>query len=317
MKIVKKLTSWKFAKFLMIVFNFFASICSIIGFIYTLFSPKIKNVYSWIWIIASILFGMGFVAICLLFKSEKNDKVREELIYLMGIHTILHQLRDFQQDLSNIHERKTNMNKYDFIEKITSNCMEVMNIISKILGEITHEPVRACLKLNAFTKEDEDNPQNIKLITFARSGNLGIQAALKEQNKEIELAKNTDYEYIYNIKEGYEEDRDDIFYEKDLKKCDRKLRKASRNKEFYKNSDKKWKSKYNTTIVLPIRYLKDLNDEEAIYDILGFLCVDSKRAGAFERDLKTKIEFLKGISDILYNYLIDSVNYYKELKEGD
>lgn len=72
----------------------------------------------------------------------------------------------------------------------------------------------------------------------------------------------------------------------------------------YKNSDKKWNRKYNTTIVMPMRYLKESNQDIAVYDIVGFLCVDAKKAGSFENDnLYFTLEYLKGIADIMYSYL--------------
>ena len=114
----------------------------------------------------------------------------------------------------------------------------------------------------------------------------------------------------------YEENRIHYFYQKDLKKYDKKLQKESNGKNQYKNSDIHWRKRYNTTIVMPMRYLKTSNKKEVLYDIVGFLCVDAKKAGSFERkNYNFTIEFLKGVSDIMYSYLNSCVTYYKSIEK--
>lgn len=313
------ITFWKFTKYFMVVINFIASLSSIIGLIYTLFSDSINNKYIWIWLIGLIIGISGVIAIILLFRSEKYENWKECSRYASGLHEILHCLRDMNKALDDLHSRNTKMQKDDFLRMITSDCIDIMNKLSNILSDATQCKVRACIKLNDFIKENETNPQKMRLITFARSGKDGVNAAIMEQSKKIEVTENTDFEYIFNIKEVYEENRIHYFYIKDLKRFDKKLQKESGGENKYKNSDIHWRKRYNTTIVLPMRYLKSSNEKDAIYDIVGFLCVDAKKQGVFEnKNFNFTIEFLKGISDILYSYLNSCVIYYKEIdkKEG-
>lgn len=216
--------------------------------------------------------------------------------------------------LEDLHARESKMEKEDFLRLITSDCIDIMNKLSNVLSNSIQHKVRACIKLIDFTKENEIDTSMINLITFARSGKDGVNAALTEQTKRIRITENTDFEFIFNIKEVYEENRKHYFYQKNLKSYEKKKKKESGGNTSYKNSDSHWKKRYNTTIVMPMRYLKSSDENEALYDIVGFLCVDAKKEGAFERkNFNFTIEFLKGIADILYSYLNSCVNYYKKI----
>ena len=305
-------SAWKFTKYFIIVFNFIASLSSIIGLIYTLFYEKIDNNFSWIWIVSLIIVICGAISCILLLRSEKYDSWKECSRYAYGLHTILHCLRDMNKSLDELYKRNTKMEQSDFLRIITSDCIDIMNKLSNILSDAIQCKVRACIKLNDFIKENETNPQQMNLITFARSGKDGVNAALMEQTKSIKVVDNTDFEFIFNIEEVNEENREHYFYKKNLKRYEQRLSKVSNGKKQYKNSDIHWRKRYNTTIVMPIRYLKLSNKNEAVYDIVGFLCVDAKKAGVFEKkNFNFTIEFLKGISDILYSYLNSCVSYYK------
>lgn len=314
MKKINSNLAWKFTKYFIIVFNFIASLSSIIGLIYTLFYEEIDNNFSWIWIISLIIVICSFISFLLLIRSEKYDNWKECSRYASGLHIILHCLRDMNKTIDDLYKRNNKIGKEDFLRLVTSDCIDIMNKLSNILSDATQCKVRACIKLNDFIKEDETNPENMNLITFARSGKDSVNFALKEQTKSIKVTDNTDFEFIFNIKEVYEENRVHYFYKKNLKRYEKKLSKEPDKKDWYKNSDIHWRKRYNTTIVMPMRYLKLSNENEAVYDIVGFLCVDSKKTGAFEKkNFNFTIEFLKGISDILYSYLNSCITFYKNI----
>lgn len=72
---------------------------------------------------------------------------------------------------------------------------------------------------------------------------------------------------------------------------------------------------------MPIRYLRNPSEDEAEavpqYDIIGCLCIDSKKKNLFAIENRGfVIEYLKGIADILYVYLNESILYHDYLKEG-
>lgn len=70
---------------------------------------------------------------------------------------------------------------------------------------------------------------------------------INEHYNPIFLNVNTDFSCIFDVKEGYEEERIHFFFQDDLIKF------AKKNN--YKNSNPKWQKRYKTTIVMPIRYL--------------------------------------------------------------
>lgn len=291
---------------------------SIIGLFYTIYEKSINNKTAWIWGFGIVCFTAVLIVLVLLMHSEKYESWNECSKYAKGLHDILHCLRDMNKELDDLRIRDSKIEKKDFRRIITSDCIDIMNKLSRILSESMRCKVRTCIKLNDFIKENETDIHDIKLITFARSGNEGVNAAFKEQSNTIKVIENTDFEYIFKINEIYEENRIHYFYQKDLKKYDKKLRKESNGTKMYKNSDKHWRKRYNTTIVMPMRYLKSSNKDEALYDIVGFLCVDAKKSGSFEnKNFYFTVEFLKGVSDILYSYLNSCITYYKSIDEED
>lgn len=306
--------TWTIVKYLVAIFNFIASLSSIVGIVYTIYSDTINKNTIWIWFITIGIFFIGFIAFFIAIRAEKADNIQKTVMYATCMHEILHFIRDRRKELDNLYDRSDLMNKEDFRRMITVDNIEIMNKLSAILSSIASCKVRTCIKLIDFTKNNESHVDNMNVITFARSGNEGYTRAASEQQNTIKVSDNTDFEFIFSITEVYEENRIHYFYQKDLKKFDRQKRKNSNNKEWYKNSDKKWSRKYNTTIVMPMRYLKESTQDKAIYDIVGFLCIDAKKAGAFEKgNLYFTIEFLKGISDIMYSYLNSCIIYYNKL----
>lgn len=314
----KNFNSWKFIKYVLVVFNFFASLSSLAGFAYTILGNSANKASTWLWLFSIIFFIVSFCAAVLFLRAEKYDRWKECLKYAKGFHKVLHCLRDMNKSLDNLCIRTKEINKEDFIRMITSDCINIVNNLSGILSDSEQCQVRVCVKLNDFIKEDETNVENMNLITFARSGYEGVNAALREHSKPIKVTENTDFEYIFNIKEVREEDSIHYFYQKNLKKYNRKLLQESNGENHYKNSDKQWSKKYNTTIVMPMRYLKSSTEKEVLYDIIGFLCIDAKKAESFENEnFYFIIEFLKGISDIMYSYLNSCITYYNNINKKE
>ena len=81
--------------------------------------------------------------------------------------------------------------------------------------------------------------------------------------------------------------------------------KSKYEKHEYENEadEKDWQQKYNSTIVVPIRYY-NINENISVNDILGFLCIDSKKiiknwddANSFE------LQYRAIFADSIYTYI--------------
>lgn len=306
-----KLIVWEFIKYFIAIINTIAAMASIVGLIISVVTKEKMAIVFYA--SAGIIIISVLLTIFVVIKSGKNDKMKEANKYAKGFHEILHLIRDCYGDLMEVIEDETYKRPMPFRKYITEKVMKMMDLLSRNLSEATGYKVRACIKAFDFIRDGEMDKNKMKLITLARSGQSNVNNMISEHYNPIPLNENTDFEYIFNINEGYVEERVHFFIVDDLVKYSQK--------EEYKNSNKKWKKSYTTTIVMPIRYLRNPSEdeEEAVpqYDIIGCLCIDSKKKNLFAIENRGfVIEYLKGIADILYVYLNECILYHDYLKEG-
>lgn len=306
-----KLIVWEFIKYFIAIINTIAAMASIVGLIISVVTKEKMAIVFYA--SAGIIIISVLLTIFVVIKSGKNDKMKEANKYAKGFHEILHLIRDCYGDLMEVIEDETYKRPMPFRKYITEKVMKMMDLLSRNLSEATGYKVRACIKTFDFIRDGEMDKNKMKLITLARSGQSNVNNMISEHYNPIPLNENTDFEYIFNINEGYVEERVHFFIVDDLVKYSQK--------EEYKNSNKKWKKYYTTTIVMPIRYLRNPSEdeEEAVpqYDIIGCLCIDSKKKNLFAIEKRGfVIEYLKGIADILYVYLNECILYHDYLKEG-
>ena len=306
-----KLIVWEFIKYFIAIINTIAAMASIVGLIISVVTKEKMAIVFYA--SAGIIIISVLLTIFVVIKSGKNDKMKEANKYAKGFHEILHLIRDCYGDLMEVIEDETYKRPMPFRKYITEKVMKMMDLLSRNLSEATGYKVRACIKTFDFIRDGEMDKNKMKLITLARSGQSNVNNMISEHYNPIPLNENTDFEFIFNINEGYVEERVHFFIVDDLVKYSQK--------EEYKNSNKKWKKSYTTTIVMPIRYLRNPSEdeEEAVpqYDIIGCLCIDSKKKNLFAIENRGfVIEYLKGIADILYVYLNECILYHDYLKEG-
>ena len=306
-----KLIIWEFTKYFIAIINTIAAMASIVGLIISVVTKEKMAIV--LYASTGIMIISVLLTIFVVIKSGKNDKMKEVNKYAKGFHEILHLIRDCYGDLMEVIEDEIYKRPMPFRKYITEKVMKMMDLLSRNLSEATGYKVRACIKTFDFIRDGETDKNKMKLITLARSGRSNVNNMISEHYNPIFVNENTDFEYIFNINEGYVEERVHFFIVDDLVKYSQK--------EEYKNSNKKWKKSYTTTIVMPIRYLRNPSEdeEEAVpqYDIIGCLCIDSKKKNLFAIENRGfVIEYLKGIADILYIYLNECILYHDYLKEG-
>ena len=261
-----------------------------------------------IYITVGISLLIVLLAILLVKRSRKNDKMEEVKKYSKGFHEIAHLIRDCHKDLVDTIADGTYRKPFHFRKYITEQLMRMMDALATNLSTATGYKVRACVKAFYFTINREIDKNDLQLITLARSEQSNVKNMISEHYTTISVTENTDFEYIFNIDEGYVEERAHFFIADDLSKV-----------EDYKNSNVKWNKTYATTIVMPIRCLinpKEDEKTEPYFDILGFLCVDSKKKNLFALENRGFVlEYLKGVADMLYVYLDECVLYHQFLGE--
>lgn len=302
----RKLRRWEFTKYFLSVLNTVAALASISGVIISVATDEIKNMV--IYITLAIVLILALVTLLVIRRSRKQDKMEEVKKYAKGFHEISHLIRDCHMDFEEVVFDNTYSKSQHFRKYVTEKVMKMMDVLSSNLTTATGCKVRACIKICDFTNPKDDDKDNLQLITLARSGKSNVNNMISEHYTKIAVNDNTDFEYVFNIKEGYEEECKHFFVADDLSQI-----------EDYKNSNKKWEKAYATTIVMPIRCLINPSEDEHSephYDIIGCLCIDSKKKNLFALDNRGFVlEYLKGVADMLYIYLDECILYHGYLKK--
>ncbi|MBI4855833.1 MAG: hypothetical protein HY818_03715 [Acetobacterium woodii] len=261
-----------------------------------------------------IVFGSAIFAL----SNQKERKMLEATAYAEGFHSFAHDLRDFQLELKKDIKSSKYKTSHELKKQMITDMKEMMVKLASNLSLATKCEIRTCLKLFDFTCPGEIDRSKMNLITFVRNNpGMTLTATREEHYHKIKVSENTDFEEIFMINEGYKTNRKHFFYKENLKLYEKELKKKN---ERYKNSNINWRKEYNTTIVLPIRCVKDYGDDNlekefTEYDLIGFLCVDSLSTNAFS--LKSRgfiINYLSGIADILYVYFDKCLDHYALLK---
>lgn len=296
----------QFGKYFIAFINMIAALASIIGLVISIATKEKMAVifYSCAGvIIISVLF-----TIFTMIRSGRSEEMKDVNKLSKGYHEILHLIRDCYGDLLEVIEDDTYKEPTAFRKYMTEKVMAMMDLISKYLTDATGYPVRACIKTYDFLHKENCT----KVITLARSGQLNVNNMISEHFVQIDINDNTDFKLVFRNNVKYVGDRENYFFINDLIKY-------SKDNE-YKNSNDKWKEYYTTTVVMPIRYLKNPKkaDDQTIphYNIIGCLCIDSKKTNLFAiKEREFIIEYLKGVTDILYMYLNECIQYHNKLRD--
>lgn len=285
---------------------------------------KLVEGESFIAIVATagfVIFSVIFVIAFSLRTVQLNSGVKSKKDYDIFVtkistvtHDLLHRLRNSIYYMEDAYNNNKFDNERDFEQYVTQEILQLVDFLAIELTKVLGTETRACIKCLNYTTSDEDDADKMNLITFARSGQKNINEIMQEHRKPIiQVEKNTDFLEI--LQSGKNKRQRQYFYEKNLKQFDENLRKVG---SYYKNSNEVWDKDYITTIVCPIRLQRKeetLEDSALIYDLIGFLCVDSLDENAFVNEYSDFcFDLLKGLSDILYVYLDNFIEYYSDIK---
>lgn len=301
----RKIYIWEFVKYFISILNTIAALASVLGVVISIVTKEYLSVA--IYITVGIALLIVLFTVLAVRRSRKNDKMEEVKKYAKGFHEIAHLIRDCRKDLVEVIDDKAYKKPFHFRKYITEQVMRMMDALANNLSTATGYKVRVCVKAFYFAINGEAENNNLQLITLARSEQSNVKNMISEHYTTISVTENTDFEYIFNIDEGYVEERAHFFIADDLSKV-----------ADYKNSNTKWNKTYATTIVMPIRCLMNPKEDEQIepyYDIIGFLCVDSKKKNLFSLENRGFVlDYLKGVADMLYVYLDECIAYHEFLE---
>lgn len=175
------------------------------------------------------------------------------------------------------------------LEAVINMLLPVVGKMSETLKSVTGADVRVCVKIIHAEKYD-DNSTEYSIRTICRNEHRNTNVARAEYDvSDMAICENTDFSVIMNGLQDY-------FHVDDLYKY-------SEN-NVYRNSTHGWEDRYRSAMVFPIRLNIEKTHKTNKYDLMGFVCVDSKFKTTFIGKIGSLCEdYCIGIADTLYVYM--------------
>lgn len=202
--------------------------------------------------------------------------------------------------------------KIGMLTSITKEYLKsALDYLCEIISSSALAEMNACIKVieNVGGNGQEIDLSVAKVKTFCRSTKVDSERMSRNRNRAVSILDNTDFKKI--ITEGLS-----VFYQRDLCEYAKKLEEAQ---EKYENTTPMYWEYYRGVIVVPIRvarehlYYTKSNDG---YDVIGFLCVDTKSTEAFrDKDKWFYANIVKSFAAELY-IVLNKYNYYLRKEVG-
>ena len=195
--------------------------------------------------------------------------------------------------------------------QLARNLQRALSDIATAFAIATRTSCRASIKVlslvpNAPMVGKKDIIRFLLVRTFARD-TLREEGDVEEQADYV--SENTDFVELFN------DPKESCFFENDLKK--RMSQGQYRNSHLptgYNTQTDIWPLPYRSTIIWPIRRMKQTDSGRPEPDLLGFLCVDSAARNVFvkryDRDLGA------AFADALYMYMVQQPAAFAMAKGG-
>ena len=266
-----------------------------------------ENKYKWFFLV------MCLFVILLLNRIRKYQKLSFDLLHTTSLFykRLTHDSRNLYFDIMKEHKDGT-----ETISSLTNiyqtQLATILGYLCQIMEKYCRQNVSACIKL---ISQPYDSIYEATLSTFCRYSQGNDRGMYEKDNVPIKICDNTDFMNIIDPNHDY---NTDYFYQGNLKEYDKELRK---NGTRYKNTNTNWENDYIVTIVVPIQIEhKRLYDssENNSYNVIGFLCVDSKSSSAFvKKQEETNVDIVKSFADIIYILLAQYQHYLKKISVSE
>lgn len=179
------------------------------------------------------------------------------------------------------------------IEKLRKNLKEYVDCLAKYLTSYRKSNISVCIKIFKTRDRNRKDFEDEEIITFVRSENT--EKDRNNNNNKTFVGQNTDFS---NLCKGQI-----IFF------ASSNLHKIKESGQYINDSKNFKKHKYTSTLVAPIRYNNNDQNNTRINksirpDIIGFLCIDSKdKIEEWESPDSFELQLLAIFSDVLYVYI--------------
>ncbi len=265
------------------------------------------NKKIWVWIAFGIFVFLILLSAFLSAVKARVDNIKQmtsllKQIHLDYIHEIRNRMAEMQENLPNrikeVQDSEEDMKKlYDKeLEHLKGNLQPIVDKLSDHLYKYRNQKISVCIKTFVNGSCESENYLQEEVTTMARSSNT---KASRNNRLVSKVCDNTDFidlsvgKIMYfgksNLKQLYEDN-------------------------LYKNSTPQWWTKYNSTLVVPIRYHNKEPEKTNMnieIDLIGFLCIDCKEIiPEWENADSYEFQLLAVIADSLYTYLKMYYNFF-------
>lgn len=209
------------------------------------------------------------------------------------IHIVRNEICDLYVDRDKRQQYKDNTQALEELQvhafdKMKNNLQNFVDNVAEVLSKYNNgDVISVCIKIIESGQDDKDILERTAR-TLVRSKNTGRERG--RSNEKVTVGLNTDFKHLC---EGT-----NIWYHGvNLKKL------YDEGKYKTEAEAKDWQSKYNSTMVVPIRYW-DAKKEPNLNDILGFICIDSKNIiDHWDNEDALELQYLAIYADSLYSYI--------------
>lgn len=218
------------------------------------------------------------------------DNQKYHATFIENFHIIfLHDIRDNikELDLITFKPNDVDYNKYiknKMFQELVNNLQPYVDFLANHLTEYCNSTISVCIKL---VKYDTNFA-----MTINRSKNT--RQDRQKENEDVNINNNDDFKFLVNGRA--------TFYGKS------NLKDEYENDKYNVGDDYKiWSKKYNSTLIVPIRYYSKKSNHNNVnvdFDIVGFLCIDSKdNIADWENNNSYELNLLASFADTMYIYI--------------
>ena len=278
---MKKLFNRRFIHWFMLVLNFFAAIISISAFIKDLFDGPFM-----VTLLVFVCIGLVYGIASLLY-SVFYPMMQKPVDVIHKFHGVIHMYKDVNAYIRELFENTASPSgfEHDRLKEIH----ELMVYFQEFVKDTGVNNPLVSLKL--YRTDENDT-----LFTYCRGNNCSDNLLREGHDDHIPIRMCTSFD---NIVKGHCKS---YFVGNNLIK-------DHNEKKYY---DYRGIPPYSSSLVVPIRILCS----DMTYDIVGFLCIDSKKANQFiiNNDItKILIDCTRSFADCLYDLISESNIYYDSI----